>query len=193
MRQAALQGVIINREWLIWLTENSTASLGAAQGSRGRLRRCRTPGWKKKTFFQILPRTYPFNKGPITTALQYELNVRLRISFCFRVCQCFTKRLARGNLLASNSTHGSSHPCSRKYSVSTCYASKIKNSYLRNKCRYMQKHTSSTCNNALHDLTFNPLALELGIYSLAHHLCKMWIFYEPRRITLGNTRHFVEE
>ena len=39
----------------------------------------------------------------------------------------------------------------------------------------------------------NPLALELDIYSLAHHLCKMWIFYEPRRITLGNTRHFVEE
>jgi hypothetical protein len=43
-------------------------------------------------------------------------------------------------------------------------------------------------------LTFlNPLALELDIYSLAHHLCKMWIFYEPRRVTLGNTRHFVEE
>ena len=21
----------------------------------------------------------------------------------------------------------------------------------------------------------------------------MWIFYEPRRVTLGNTRHFVEE
>ena len=39
----------------------------------------------------------------------------------------------------------------------------------------------------------NPLALELDIYSLAHHLCKMWIFYEPRRVTLGNTRHFVEE
>ena len=40
---------------------------------------------------------------------------------------------------------------------------------------------------------FNPLALELDIYSLAHHLCKMWTFYEPRRVTLGNTRHFVEE
>jgi len=39
----------------------------------------------------------------------------------------------------------------------------------------------------------NPLALELGVYSLAHHLCKMLIFYEPRRVTLGNTRHFVEE
>ena len=39
----------------------------------------------------------------------------------------------------------------------------------------------------------NPLALELDIYSLAHHLCKMWIFYEPRRVTLGNKRHFVEE
>ena len=42
-------------------------------------------------------------------------------------------------------------------------------------------------------LQFNPLALELDIYSLAHHLRKMWIFYEPRRVTLGNTRHFVEE
>ena len=41
--------------------------------------------------------------------------------------------------------------------------------------------------------TFNPLALELDIYSLAHHLCKMWIFYERKRVTLGNTRHFVEE
>ena len=39
----------------------------------------------------------------------------------------------------------------------------------------------------------NPLALELDIYSLAHHLCEMRIFYEPRRVTLGNTRHFVEE
>jgi len=29
--------------------------------------------------------------------------------------------------------------------------------------------------------------------SLAHHLCTIWIFYEPRRVTLGNTRHFVEE
>ena len=25
------------------------------------------------------------------------------------------------------------------------------------------------------------------------HLCKMWIFYEPRWVTLGNTRHFVDE
>jgi len=38
-----------------------------------------------------------------------------------------------------------------------------------------------------------PLALELDIYSLAQHLCKMFIFYEPRRVTSGNTRHFVEE
>ena len=37
------------------------------------------------------------------------------------------------------------------------------------------------------------LSLELDIYSSAHHLCKMLIFYEPRRVTLGNTRHFVEE
>ena len=39
----------------------------------------------------------------------------------------------------------------------------------------------------------DPLALELDIYSLAHHLCKMWLFYEPRRLKLGNTLHFVEE
>jgi len=32
------------------------------------------------------------------------------------------------------------------------------------------------------ETSFNPLALELDIYSLAHHLCKMSIFYEPRRI-----------
>jgi len=40
---------------------------------------------------------------------------------------------------------------------------------------------------------FNPLALELHIYSLTHHLCNMWIFYEARRVKLGNARHFVEE
>jgi len=38
--------------------------------------------------------------------------------------------------------------------------------------------------------TFNPLTLELDIYSLAHHLCKMWIFYEPRRVALGNNTTF---
>jgi len=59
--------------------------------------------------------------------------------------------------------------------------------------------TQSTCNVARpyrppwFQYHFNPLALELDIYSLARHLCKMWIFYEPRRVTLGNTRHFVEE
>ena len=35
---------------------------------------------------------------------------------------------------------------------------------------------------------FNPLALELDIYSLAHHLCKTLIFYEPRRTTLAFKR-----
>ena len=29
---------------------------------------------------------------------------------------------------------------------------------------------------------FNALALELDIYSLAHHLCKMRIFHEPSRV-----------
>jgi len=55
----------------------------------------------------------------------------------------------------------------------------------------------------------NPLALELSIYSLAHHLYKIRIFHKlyslahhlykirifhkPRWVTLENTRHFVEE
>jgi hypothetical protein len=47
--------------------------------------------------------------------------------------------------------------------------------------------------NKLRYGSFNPLALELDIYSLAHHLCKILIFYEPRSVTLGNARHFVEE
>jgi len=42
-------------------------------------------------------------------------------------------------------------------------------------------------------LMTNPLSFELDIYNLAHHLCKMSIFYEPRRVTLGNTQHFMEE
>ena len=28
---------------------------------------------------------------------------------------------------------------------------------------------------------FNPLALEIEIEIVAHHLCKMWIFYEPKK------------
>jgi len=40
--------------------------------------------------------------------------------------------------------------------------------------------------------TVNPLALELDINSSAHHLCKTCIFYEPRRVTLGNTLYLVE-
>jgi len=48
-------------------------------------------------------------------------------------------------------------------------------------------------NFAFAEHEFNPLTLELDIYSSAHHLCKMLIFYEPRSITLGSTRHFVEE
>jgi len=56
-----------------------------------------------------------------------------------------------------------------------------------------QKSTYRSLKVLLDTGWLNPLALELDIYSLAHHLCKMWIFYEPRRVTLGNTRHFVEE
>ena len=36
----------------------------------------------------------------------------------------------------------------------------------------------------------NRLAPDLDIYSLAHHLCKMRIFYEPRSVTLGNNTTF---
>jgi len=49
------------------------------------------------------------------------------------------------------------------------------------------------CPTCFMHFDFNPLVLELDIYVFAHHLCKMRIFYEPRRVTLGNTRHFVEE
>jgi len=60
-------------------------------------------------------------------------------------------------------------------------------------------HQNDRCGNstalsqAPDDGYINPLTLELNIYSLAHHLCEMLIFYEPRRVTLGNTRNFVEE
>jgi len=40
---------------------------------------------------------------------------------------------------------------------------------------------------------FNPLDLQQDIYSLARHLNKILIFYEPRCLTLVNTRYFVEE
>ena len=39
-------------------------------------------------------------------------------------------------------------------------------------------------------VAINPLALELDIYSLAHHLCKMLIFYKPRSVTPGNNKTF---
>ena len=41
--------------------------------------------------------------------------------------------------------------------------------------------------------TINPLALELDISIVAHHLCKMWVLYDPKKVTLWNTRHSVEE
>jgi len=39
--------------------------------------------------------------------------------------------------------------------------------------------------------SINPLALELDFYSLAHHLCKMWIFYEPRRVIFFHCSFFI--
>jgi hypothetical protein len=42
-------------------------------------------------------------------------------------------------------------------------------------------------------ICLNPLALELDIYSLTQHLCKMRIFHEQRSVTLGNTRHLLVE
>jgi len=38
----------------------------------------------------------------------------------------------------------------------------------------LQIYSRHICLENMH--VFNPLALELDIYSLAHHLCKMWIF-----------------
>ena len=46
--------------------------------------------------------------------------------------------------------------------------------------------------HTLREDSLNPLALRLDIYSLTHYLCKV-SFYEPRRVTLGNTLQFVEE
>jgi len=69
-------------------------------------------------------------------------------------------------------------PCSIPHAVTSCQMTAVQ----------------SPVWNVLSSTTLlNPLVLELDIYSLAHHLCKMWIFYEPRRITLGNTRHFLEK
>jgi len=55
------------------------------------------------------------------------------------------------------------------------------------------EHINILCGQNLELLNVNPFVLELDIYSLEHHLCKIRIFYEPRSVTLGNTRHFVEE
>jgi len=64
----------------------------------------------------------------------------------------------------------------------------------RNEFEWKQKASAMQDSVVLREENnFNPLTLEMDIYSLAHHLCKMWIFYEPRRVTLGNTRHFVEK
>ena len=52
-------------------------------------------------------------------------------------------------------------------------------------------HSVGSC--VLRQGILNPLALDSNIYILARHLCKMWIFYEPRRVTLGNTRQFEVE
>jgi len=39
-----------------------------------------------------------------------------------------------------------------------------------------------TDKHILSQRTINPLAMELDIDSLAHHLCKLWIYYEQRRV-----------
>jgi len=39
----------------------------------------------------------------------------------------------------------------------------------------------------------NPSALEMDIQITAHHLCKTWILYKPKKVTLWNTRHSVQE
>jgi hypothetical protein len=57
----------------------------------------------------------------------------------------------------------------------------------------LQTHALDAATRGFGSHWLNPFYLELDIYSLAHHLCTVWIFYEPRRVTLGNTRYFVGE
>jgi len=66
--------------------------------------------------------------------------------------QGYPKLFARGSHLALEKNHGSSHPCSHKYTVSGWQVSKIKNIYLRTDFRYLQIYTSSIHNNTMHDL-----------------------------------------
>jgi hypothetical protein len=40
---------------------------------------------------------------------------------------------------------------------------------------------------------FNLLAPEFYIYILAHHICKIWIVREPKKVALWNKRHFEEK
>ena len=46
--------------------------------------------------------------------------------------------------------------------------------------KHKRMYTLST-HSQLHCSTINPLAAELNIYMLAHHLGKTWIFYEPKK------------
>ena len=51
------------------------------------------------------------------------------------------------------------------------------NILLIKKLRQSYCHQYSLCDYG----HFNTLALELDIEIVAHHLCKMWIFYEPKK------------
>ena len=42
-------------------------------------------------------------------------------------------------------------------------------------------------------ILFNPLTLDLGIQIEAHHLSKMWIFYEPKKMHVMKYTTFCRE
>ena len=80
--------------------------------------------------------------------VQYECSL-----FRLQTVTLLSKLSARRPPLPSKNNLGSSHPYSRKYGVSGWYLSKITNLCLRTDFCYIPIHTSSICNNVLHDLT----------------------------------------
>ena len=131
----------------------------------------------------------------IQSSQTYSLNAKWIIQQSRHINITSMLRLAMTNALSS--THFTRYSYIHPLHVLTWMENRskpFKRQYVWSTVRnsaYLHTQILSNVPSAIWWLTLWPWSWTF--YSLAHHFCKMWIFYEPRRVTVGNTRHFVEE
>jgi len=102
----------------------------------------------------------PLNDLPFCSVLQPRRHVN----------QFYPNLFARAPFLASKNNHGSLHPCSRKCRVSGLQVFKIKNLHLRSDFRQLRIHTSSSPNDALHDLTLFKMSFDACVQGVLNQI-----------------------